>query len=208
MSVLDAFAYYLTLITIALAPGPMLLLLMTRAASNDIKGAVGFAFGAALGSLVIITAVCFGLSTWLAEAPDVLIYSKYVMLAYILWIARDMWKGGFDLNGAVSPQRSGVALALVAGFTTCILSPYMLVLFPLVLPEVMNITQFVMPDFLVITFTTFAAEATAAALIVGLAAQLRRLTRTPRAVHILNRTLAIVLLMGGLDGARLSGARS
>lgn len=193
----DIASYYITLVTIALAPGPMLFLLMTRAARNDIKGAVGFALGAAFGSLTIITAVCFGLSQWLSSAPEVLSYSKYVMLAYILWIAWDMWLGGFDMNGPAEARRSGFALAVGAGFTTCILSPYMLVLFPLVLPELLDVAQIVMPDYLILVASTFLAEAAAAGLIVGLAAQLRRLTRTPRAVFIMNRPLASVLVTGG-----------
>lgn len=197
MSLFDIASYYLTLVTIAIAPGPMLLLLMTRAASNDVKGAIGFAVGAACGSLAIISVICVGLSAWLTEFPAALKYSKYLMLAYILWIARDMWKSGFDMTSAQTPRRGGVALSIVAGFTTCVLSPYMLVLFPLVLPEIMDMTQIVMPDYLLITGTTFLAEATAAALMIGLAAQLRRLTRTARGAMILNRGLAATLLMGG-----------
>lgn len=197
MTLPDTFSYFVSLITIALAPGPMLLLLLTRAASNDIKGAFGFALGAAFGSLTIVTAVCFGLSAWFTEFPAILVYSKYVMLAYIAWIARDMWKGGFDMNKNIAAKRSGFAFALAAGFTTCILSPYMLVLFPLILPEVMDISRIVMPDFLIITFTTFMAEAVAAILIVGLAAQLRHLIRTPKAATIMNRLLAFVLILGG-----------
>lgn len=197
MNIFDMISYYLTLITIAIAPGPMLLLLMTRAASNDTKGAIGFAFGAALGSLTIISAICVGLSTWLTEFPAALAYSKYLMLAYIMWIAWGMWKSGFDMNTAEAPRSSGVVLSVVAGFTTCVLSPYMLVLFPLMLPELMDLTQIVMPDYLLITATTFLAEATAAALIIGLAAQLRRLTRTARGTMIMNRGLSVVLLLGG-----------
>lgn len=197
MSFLDTFSYFTTLIAIAVAPGPMLLLLMTRAASNDVKGALGFAFGAALGSLSIVSLVCFGLSAWLTDVPEVLSYSKYLMLAYIAYIAWDMWKGGFDMNATKSAPRSGFWLAIGAGFITCVLSPYMLVLFPLVIPEVMDITVIKMPDFLIITGATFAAEATAAGLIVLLAAQLRRVTKSPRSVQIMNRTLAGVLMIGG-----------
>jgi len=193
----DTASYFITLVAIAIAPGPMLLLLLARAASNDIKGAFGFAIGAAFGSLTIITAVCFGLSAWLAEFPAVLGYSKYIMLAYILWIAWDIWKGGFDLHGTTVAKRSGFGLAVAAGFTTCILSPYMLVLFPLVLPEIMDITQIVMPEFLIIAATTFLAEATAAILIVGFAAQLRRIAKSPRATLILNRSLAAILVAVG-----------
>ena len=197
MPVADTLSYFITLVAIAIAPGPMLLLLLTRAASNDIGGAFGFAIGAAFGSLTIITAVCFGLSAWLTEFPAVLGYSKYIMLAYILWIARDMWKGGFDMQGAEVAKRSGFGLALAMGFTTCILSPYMLVLFPLVLPEIMNITQIVMPEFLIIAATTFLAEATAAILIVGFAARLRRIAKSPHAMLIMNRALAAILVTVG-----------
>ncbi len=197
MSPVDTFSYFVTLFTIAIAPGPMLLLLMTRAASNDVKGAFGFAFGAALGSLTIMTAVCFGMSVWLNTVPEVVSYSKYIMLAYILWTARDIWRGGFDMGGTVAPQRSGIWLAIAAGFITCILSPYMLVLFPLVLPEVLDITVIQMPGYLIIAFTTFAAEAMAAVVIVCLAAQLRRLTRSARSMAIMNRALAALLVIGG-----------
>ncbi len=197
MSTADTFSYFVTLIAIALAPGPMLLLLMTRAASKDVAGALGFAVGAAFGSLSIITAVCFGLSAWLAEVPGILAYSKYLMLAYILWIARDIWKGGFDMSASVQSRRSGVWLAVVAGFTTCVLSPYMLVLFPLVLPEVMDITVIQMPEYLIIALTTFPAEATAAILVIGLAAQVARLVRSKKSMLIMNRSLASLLVAGG-----------
>ena len=197
MSLADTFSYFVTLVAIAIAPGPLLLLLMTRAASNDIKGAFGFALGTAFGSLTIMTAVCFGMSVWLNSVPELLSYSKYIMLAYILWIARDIWKGGFNMGASVKPQRSGMWLALVAGFVTCVLSPYMLVLFPLVLPEVLDITSIQMPGYLIIAFATFAAEATAAVLIICLAAQLRRLTKSKRSMAIMNRALASLLVVGG-----------
>jgi len=197
MSLIDLVSYFTALIAIAVAPGPMLLLLMTRAASNDIKGAIGFSLGAACGSIAIIALVCFGLSVWMAEVPAILDYSKYVMLAYILWIARDMWRSRADMTSEVTPQRSSFGLAILAGFTTCILSPYMLILFPLLLPEVINITAIKMPDFFIISATTFLAEATAALLVVALASQLRRLTRSPRSVMIMNRSLATILVLGG-----------
>lgn len=197
MSVADTLSYFVTLVAIALAPGPMLLLLMTRAASKDVLGAAGFAFGAALGSLSIITAVCFGLSAWITEVPAVLAYSKYLMLAYILWIAFDIWNSDFDVTGEVKGRRSSLGLAVVAGFTTCVLSPYMLILFPLVLPEVMDITVIRMPEYLIIALTTFAAEAMAALLVIGLAAQICRFLKSKGNVLILNRSLASLLVAGG-----------
>ena len=197
MSAADTFSYFITLTAIAVAPGPMLLLLITRAASNDVKGALGFALGTALGSFAIITAVCLGMSKFLEQVPEFLNVSKYIMLAYILWIARDIWNGGFDMNANAQGRRSGLGVAMIAGFTTCVLSPYMLILFPLVLPEIMDIAAIQMPDFLILALTTFFAEAFAAIMIVAFAAQLRRLARSARSMLIMNRSLASVLVAGG-----------
>lgn len=197
MSLVDIFSYYTALVAIAIAPGPLMILLMTRAASNDLSGAVGFAFGTALGSLTILSAVCFGMSVWLADLPEVLNYSKFLMILYILWVAYGMWRNGLDLSREQTPSRTGAVLAMVTGFLTCVSSPYMLILFPLLLPEIIDMTTIVMPDFLLVTGVTFLAEATAAALMIGLAAQLRRLVHSPRAVQIMNRSLAAILVILG-----------
>lgn len=197
MSLVDTFSYFVTLVAIAVAPGPVVLMLMVRSASNDIKGAAAFGLGFALGGVLIITAVCFGLSAWLTAVPEVFEYSKYVMIAYILWMAWGIWKGGFDLNATCKQERKSVWSSVCAGLITCFISPYMMILFPLVLPEMTNITLIEMPDFLLIALSTFAALATGAALIVGFAAQLTRLARSEKSMAIMNRTLASLLVFGG-----------
>lgn len=197
MPFFDMLSYVITLIAIAVAPGPVVLMLMVRAASDDIKGAAGFGVGFALGGVLIITAVCFGLSAWLTAVPEVLEYSKYAMIAYISWLAWGIWKGGFDLTGTCKPVRGSVWSSICAGVATCMISPYMMVLFPLVLPGMMDITAIQMPDFLIVALMTFFALSLGVALIVVGAAQLRRIARCPRSTMILNRTLAVVLVTVG-----------
>lgn len=197
MSFVDMFSYFVTIVAIAVAPGPVVLMLMVRAASNDVAGAAGFGFGFAFGGVLIISAVCFGLSTWLTAVPEVFEYSKYIMMAYILWMAWGVWKGGFDMSGVCDAKRGTVCSSVVAGLITCFISPYMMILFPLVLPEMMDINIVEIPDFLIIAVTTFLALAAGATLVVGFASQLRRLTRSARSMQIMNRTLASVLILGG-----------
>ncbi len=197
MSFADSVSYFITLVAIAIAPGPVVLMLLVRAASNDTKGAVGFGLGFALGGVIIISAVCFGLSAWLTSAPVIFEYSKFVMIAYILWLARSIWIGGFDLNAKCDAAAVSILSAMGAGLMTCFISPYMMVLFPLVLPELMDIAVIEMPEFLIVALTTFAALALGAGLIVGFAAQLKRLARSTHAMRIMNRSLASLLVFGG-----------
>jgi threonine/homoserine/homoserine lactone efflux protein len=194
MSFADSTSYILTLIAITVSPGSVVLMLMVRAAGDDVKGALGFGVGFALGGVFIITLVCFGLSAWLTE---VLEYSKYVMIAYILWLARGIWLGRFNLSAECDAKRGGIASSLGAGMVTCFISPYMTILFPLILPEMMDIRLIEMPQFLIISLLTFAALVFGAGLIVGFSAQLRKLVRSEKSMKIANRILSSILMLAG-----------
>lgn len=193
----DALSYFITLIAISLAPGPVALLLIVRSASRDISGAIGFGAGFAFGGLIIITAVCFGLGTWLQDVPEFFAYSEYVMLAYVFWLARRIWKGGFDLSSECRIVNRSMLSAICAGVATCFISPYMMILFPLVLPGMIDITTIHLPEFAVVAVLTFSALSLGAALIIAFAAQITRLARSPRSMMILNRSLSGILAIGG-----------
>ena len=197
MLFMDVFSFFVTVVALALAPGPVFLMLMARAASNDVMGAASFAIGSALGGLVIISAVCFGLSAWFTEVPEIFAYSKYLMIAYISWIASGIWRGGFDLGSKTKVKTQSVLSSAFAGFLTCMISPYFMVLLPLALPELLDITVIEMPDFLIAAVTTFFALIIGKALIIGFAAQLRRIAKSPQATMVMNRSLAVVLVTVG-----------
>ena len=166
----DMVSYYITLVAIELAPGPVFLVLMVRAAGRDLRGAIGFALGAATGGVAIITIVCVGLSAWLTTVPEVFAFSKYVMMAYILWIARGIWKGGVDLTGDSKVAHSGMASSVLAGVGTAFISPYMMILFPLALTDLMDVSTIQVPSFLIVVVTTFLAIYTGGGLIILFAA--------------------------------------
>jgi threonine/homoserine/homoserine lactone efflux protein len=197
MNIADISSYFMTGFVLVIAPGPVILMLLVRAASSDLSGALSFGLGYTIGGLIIISVVCFGLSAWLTSAPLVFEYSKYAMMAYILWLARDIWNGGFVLTGECVVAKRSMFRSIVAGIMTCTISPYMMILLPLVLPELMNITTIQMPDFLIIALTTFAAFMIGVGLTIGFASQLRKLVRSPKHVTTVNRSLSSILVIGG-----------
>ncbi len=197
MSYADTLSYFLTVFVLAIAPGPVVLMLIVRSASNDTRGAAGFGLGYAIGGVIIISAVCFGLGTWLTSVPEVFEYTKFIMMAYILWVAYDIWKGGVDLAQKDADVPKSKGSPVLAGIATCFVSPYIAIMLPLSLPEVMNITVIALPDFFIVALITFGSLALAAAIVVGFAAQLRRLTRSDRGQLIMNKGLSTLLVCGG-----------
>lgn len=197
MSLSEMASYFVTLIAIALAPGPVALVLLVRSASQDIQGAVGFGIGYALGGLLIISAICFGMGAWLTAVPAIFEYGKYLMMAYILWVAYGILKGGFDLTRDCQTRGRSFPTAICAGVMTCFISPYMMILFPLVLPSLMDITSIQLPQFLVVGALTFLALFIGAGVIILFAAQISRIARSERSMATLNKALASVLVIGG-----------
>lgn len=197
MTFADTLSFFITVFALAIAPGPVVLMMLARAASNDVKGAACFGLGYAIGGLLIITAVCFGLAAWLTSVPGLLNHSKYIMLAYLAWVALGLWRGGSDMMCEGAPAKSSALASTLAGLGTCMISPYMVVMFPLVLPEVMDVTQIKMPDYLYASASTFLALLIASAIVVVFAVQLQRLAQSPRGIRRLNRILALVLITVG-----------
>lgn len=101
------------------------------------------------------------------------------------------------MNKVRDDRPRSIFASCTAGFVTCLISPYYMILLPLVLPEMMDITIIEIPEFLIIAVTTFMALSTGPALVVGFASQLRRLARSARSTHIMNNTLATILVVGG-----------
>lgn len=197
MTLSVALSYFITVVAIALAPGPCALVLLVRSASRDLRGAFGFALGYAIGTVMIITAVCFGLGLWLSSVPEFFEYSKYLMLVYILWLAYGIWNGAVSLDGSGEPEQRGLMGSAMAGILTCFISPYMMILFPLVLPELVNITEIALPDFAIAASLTFAAISAGSLIIIIFASQIGRLVTSERSLRILNRSLASLLTFGG-----------
>ena len=198
MSLGDTLSYFTALVAIAIAPGPVVLMLMVRAAGNDALGAAAFGLGFALGGVMIITAVCFGLAAWLTAVPEVFEYSKFLMMAYFVYLADGVWRGSFDMDSSSHAETKSVATSVAAGMVTCFISPYMMILFPLVLPEMLDIQSIQLPDFAIVSVVTFAALATGAGMIVVFTAQIRRIVNSAHATLIMNRTLAAILVgVGG-----------
>lgn len=197
MTISDSLSYFVAVVAVAMAPGPVALVILVRSASRDIAGAVAFSLGFAIGGVIIIAAVCFGLATWLSAFPTVFEYTPYVMLAYLLWLARGMWAGKFDMTNAKAVKQRTFASSVSTGVLTCFISPYMMILFPLVLPELLDVTTIEIPQFLYVATLTFLALAAGATIIVVFAAQIGRLSQSPRGTRRLNRVLAGVLAVAG-----------
>lgn len=198
MLVSDATLYVTTLIAITMAPGPLILMLMVRAAGNDTKGALGFGLGVAAGDVLVILLICLGLGAWLNASPMIEQLGKFALLGYLGWLAVQIWHGKFDLSGADETPRKGACASFLAGAGTCLISPQTLALYTLMLPRLMDVEAAGPTEFFNVTVLTFAALAACFGLVICGAKKLRGFLGSAANVTLVNRTLSCTLAAAGV----------
>lgn len=189
----DLALYVLLLVSLTLAPGPLMAVMVSRAVGNDVRGAFSFGIGIALGDVIVIALICAGLGLWLQTMPEVFAVGKAVGLLYFLWVAKGIWQGSINLHERPISRRNGSILAVVGGVGTCMASPQTLILYLALLPGLVEVEQVGAGTFLALSAVTFAALALTFAVIVGLAGGLRKLLGQPEKLTLINRGLAVVV---------------
>ena len=197
MQLSDATLYVTTLFVLTLTPGPLVLMLMVRAASNDTRGAIGFGLGVAAGDVVIIVLICLGLSSWLGTLPGFDDLSKGALLVYVGWLAGSVWNGEFDLSANAKPsqQGKGSIASFVAGLSTCFISPQTIAVYTLLLPTLLNLETAGQSEFLWVAMLTFTALIACFIVVIGFAKQVRRLVSSNSNSILFNRTLSCTLVV-------------
>jgi threonine/homoserine/homoserine lactone efflux protein len=197
MDALDISSYIALRVSMTLAPGPFVAILMARALSNDARGALAFGAGKAIGDIAMIALICNGLAGWLQSMPLALSGAKLFAVAYLLWISVSIWQNGAGLNKTSQSHDSTITSAS-AGFLTCIMSPQTLLIYILLLPSLIDTATIDTTTFAIISATTLAALCASFAIVICLASRLRDCLIGASCGTVINRTLALVVGASGV----------
>lgn len=197
MTTPDIFTYLVLLISMTLAPGPLMAVTIARTLGKDVSGAVAFGVGIAIGNVMIILGVRAGFGVWLSSMPDLLEYAKFLGLAYLMWIAYDMWFNTCEMDGQPA-KRTGGRGAAIAGLCSCFVSPHYILLYLLILPRLFDIGTVSGGVFGALTVLTFAALALTFGSVIFMADRFRAWLVNPSKTQALNRGLAFVVAGCGL----------
>ncbi|MEM9582657.1 MAG: LysE family translocator [Pseudomonadota bacterium] len=192
MTAADLFAYLVLLTTMTLAPGPLLAMTIARTLGRDVSGAVSFGFGVAIGNVVLIAAIWAGFGVWMASMPSFMDYAKFLGVAYLMYVAYDLWFKACDMESG-SDKRSGGRGAAIAGMLSCFVSPHYMMLYMLLLPRLVDLSAVSNSLFSFLTVLTFAVLALCYGAVIYLADRCRSILVNPSKAQILNRVLAFVV---------------
>ncbi len=184
--------YVLAVVAYNVSPGPLMAILVSRSMGRDPKGAMSLALGYCIGDVIAVSAVIFGVGIWAASRPDLLSLGKYLGVAYLLWLAIGMWKGG-SVAEVSEQQNSSWFGSITAGVAICLGNPATLLVFMILLP-IMAPAGFVSGGQIIVTiFVTFIAAVVVFFGTVLLARQLNGLVASPSSAKLVSRLSAAAL---------------
>lgn len=180
------------------SPGPSIAALVARVLTGGWRGVLPFLAAMWIGEAIWLSLAVWGLAA-IAESLQLLFtVIKYLGVAYLLYLAWRMWFAPVEATGAevkaeaLPSARSGRKL-FAAGMAVTLGNPKIMVFYLALLPTIIDLGSITLAGWAELTATMLAVLTAVDLGWALLAAQARRLLRTPRALRAVNRVSAGVM---------------
>jgi threonine/homoserine/homoserine lactone efflux protein len=181
------------LLVAAGSPGPSIAALVARVMTAGWRGVLPFLAAMWIGEAIWLSLAVWGLAA-IAESLHLLFtVIKYLGVAYLLYLAWRMWFAPVELRDGALPRASSAGRLFAAGMAVTLGNPKIMVFYLALLPAIIDLKAVTLIGWAELTVTMFVVLAAIDLAWVGLAAQARRVLRSPRALRAANRTSAAVM---------------
>lgn len=187
-------------------PGPTVLLVVAYALGQGKRAAVATTAGVALGDFTAMTASLLGLGMLLATSATLFTILKWAGAAYLVYLGVKLWRAPVADPALLEPTPVSSRRMLGHTWLVTALNPKSIVFFMAFLPQFLDPTSPLLPQFLVMEATFLALATLNAAAYAGLAQSARRLIKTPAIQRAVNRTGGTLLVGAGVLTATLRRA--
>ena len=177
------------------SPGPSIAVLVSQVLTRGAGTVIPFVAAMWIGEAAWLAAAVAGLSVVAERLHLVFVVVKWAGIAYLALLAVRMWRAPVDPErSAEAPQ--GTALARFAsGLALTLGNPKIMVFYVALLPSLLDVAAIGLADWALLTAVQLAVMAATDLGWIALAARVRGLFRSSRAMRLANRTSAVA--MGG-----------
>lgn len=178
------------------SPGPSIAVLVSQVLTRGAATVVPFVAAMWIGEAAWLAAAVAGLSLVAERLHLVFVVIKWAGLAYLAVLAVRMWRAPTDVEARESALPPGSALARFAsGMALTLGNPKVMVFYVALLPSLVDVTATGLADWALLTAVQLSVMAVTDLGWIALAARVRGLFRSPRAMRFANRSSAVA--MGG-----------
>ena len=192
---LAALTLFATALFIAAAsPGPGIAAVVARVLGRGMPGAIAFTAGMAIGDVVWLTFAILGLAVVAQAFHGVFLVIKYVGAAYLVYLAWKLWTARVTTQEVAAGTRRENPVALfLAGLAVALGNPKVMLFYLALLPSLVDLSHISVLGYAELVALTLAVLGIVLGGYILLAARVRSLFRSPRAMRIVNRGTGTVM---------------
>lgn len=180
-------------------PGPTVMLVVSYALGRGKRTAWSTVPGVTLGDFTAMTASLMGAGAVLAASATLFTALKLVGAAYLIWLGVGLWRAKPELADLEQTTAASNTTAMFwNAYVVTALNPKSIVFFVAFVPQFVNPSAPVLPQFAILEATFLALAALGAAIWAILAGNLRDRFRRPETLRRVNRAGAGFLIGAGL----------
>jgi len=183
----------------AASPGPAITALVARVLVRGTSGALAFMAGLAIGDVVWLTSAILGLAFVARTFAFAFLVLKYLGAAYLLYLAWRMWTAPAHSATSEAPRAEKPLRLFAAGLTLTLGNPKTMIFYLALLPNLIDLAAIGALGYAELVAVTLVVLAIVDGAYVLMAARVRRLFVSPRALKAMNRGSAA--LMAGAAAA-------
>ena len=177
------------------SPGPSIAVLVSQVLTRGAGTVIPFVAAMWIGEAAWLAAAVAGLSVVAERLHLVFVVVKWAGLAYLALLAVRMWRAPVDPQRASQAPQGSALARFGSGLALTLGNPKIMVFYVALLPSLVDVAAIGLADWALLTAVQVAVMAVTDLGWIALAARVRGLFRSPRAMRIANRTSAVA--MGG-----------
>ncbi|GAA4477025.1 LysE family translocator [Gluconacetobacter asukensis] len=172
------------------SPGPSVAALVSRVLTNGFRDVFPFLAAMWLGEAIWLTLAVTGLSALAQSFATVFIALKYVGVAYLLYLAWNMWNAPVEIKEDEAPRRRQPLKMFSAGMMVTLGNPKIMVFYVALLPTIIDIGHVTAGAWAALIATLITVLAAIDLTWSFIAVRARRLLTNSKAMRTANRTSA------------------
>ncbi len=192
-------AFFAAAWAISLSPGAGAVAAMSAGLNHGFARGYVMTFGLILGIWTQVLVVGLGLGALIAASNFGFALVKWLGVAYLVWLGIKQWRAPAVPMASESAEASAVSprTLILRGWMINAANPKGTVFLLAVVPQFLDLSQALAPQYLVIAATLAFTDLVVMAGYTALAARLLRLLKSPRQIRLLNRTFGSLFVAAG-----------
>ena len=201
---IDALLLFLgTTFVVVLSPGPAVIAVSTKAVSNGVRRSGSVAMGTAIANTLYFILSATGISTLIVQSNFLFSAIKWMGVAYLLYLGLNLIfskAGALQIRPSI-PKKTPLHRLFLRGFILEMSNPKALLYFTALLPQFINPTHPVLPQFVIFGSIALCLELAVYSSYSVLAYRSTRSVIKPFIAKLINRAAGGMLVFAGLKMA-------